>query len=148
MKLIQSRRNLTRMVTITKEQKCVIWCYISSQYEDFSPASGHILPWILKNIPKWRTGAIHSTGALEKRRKRNTTMNCNIGDSGKRCGRRLLNLVTQFAPSLGYVWTWTQVLKNYNYGWPNYTAGMSVLSANRLNFQYRPNTRSLLEKIL
>jgi hypothetical protein len=39
-----------------KSEKMRNWCYFSSQYEDFSPASGHILPWILKNIPQVQNG--------------------------------------------------------------------------------------------
>jgi hypothetical protein len=39
-----------------KREKMVICCHFSSQYEDFPPASRHILPLILKNIHQVKNG--------------------------------------------------------------------------------------------
>jgi len=44
------------MVMITNVKKMRDWCCFSSQYEDFSLASRHILPWILKNIHQVKNG--------------------------------------------------------------------------------------------
>jgi hypothetical protein len=56
------------------ENKFVIWCYFSNPYEDFSPESKHILPWILKNIPQVKIGCNEQYGRTGQCRKRYTTL--------------------------------------------------------------------------